>query len=173
MSDVSGKIERKYMAHYLDTAFKPDTTGTPSWFRLGEDLEEYNIELNPDTEITKNILGNTKFTHSGYEPSADASPFYARTGDALFLKLQEIVDKRHTGDQLKTSALEVHLWEDGTSTGSYVAYRQFCYLTPTSYGGDTSGYQIPFSVSYVGDRIKGEFEPNNSTGGGTFTPDVT
>ena len=169
MPEISGKIERKYMAHYFDSAFNADTTGTPVWYRIGEDLEEYNIELNPDTEITKNILGNTKFTHSGYEPSADADPFYARTGDALFEKLQEIVDERHTGDQLKTSALEVHLWEAASGAqGGYVAYRQFCYLTPTSYGGDTSGYQIPFSVSYVGDRIKGTFTPDAATGGGTF-----
>ena len=172
MPEVSGKIERKYMAHYLDSSMKKDTTGTPTWYRLGEDLEEYSVDLNPDTEITKNILGNTKFTHSGYEPSADADPFYARTGDILFETLQEIVDERHTGDQLKTSALEVHMWEAGESTGSYVAYRQFCYLTPTSYGGDTSGYQIPFSVSYVGDRYKGEFVPDATTGGGTFTPDT-
>ena len=172
MSEVTGMIERKYMAHYVDTTFKRTVEGTPSWYRLGEDLEEYNIELNPDTEITKNILGNTKFKHSGYEPSADASPFYAHTDDALFEHLQEIVDKRHTGDQLKTSTLEVHLWEDGTSTGSFVAYRQFCYLSPTSYGGDTSGYQIPFTVNYVGDRYKGEFVPNATTGGGTFTPDA-
>lgn len=174
---VGSKIERKYFAHYLDTAFVTDTSSesTPSWYRIGEDLEEYSVELNPDTEVTKNILGNTKFTHNGYEPSADADPFYARDGDALFEKLQSIVDNRDMGDQLKTSALEVHLWEeinDSTLTDppkKYVAYRQFCYVTPTSYGGDTSGYQIPFTVSYVGDRIKGTFTPNTSTGGGTFT----
>ena len=172
MSNVTGMIERKYMAHYFDSSFKPNTTGTPSWYRIGEDLEEYSVEMNPDTELVKNILGNTKFKHSGYEPSADADPFYAVVGDAMFERLQEIVDNRHTGDQLKTSALEVHLWEDGVATGSFVAYRQFCYLTPTSYGGDTSGYQIPFSVSYVGDRIKGEFVPDSTTGSGTFTPTV-
>ena len=172
MPEVSGKIERKYFAHYLDTAFLPDTTGTPSWYRLGEDLEEYNIELNPETEVTKNILGATKFTHNGYEPTADASPFYARTGDALFEKLQSIVDNRDAGDQLKTSALEVHFWEDGATTGSYVAYRQWVYCAPTSYGGDTSGYQIPFTVNYVGGRTKGEFTPDSTTGGGTFVPDT-
>lgn len=170
MAEITGKIERKYMAHYLDTAFNTTTTGTPSWYRIGEDLEEYSVELNPDTEVVKNILGNTKFNHNGYEPSADADPFYARVGDALFDKLQEIVDNRHQGDQCKTSSLEVHLWEDGTATGSFVAYRQFCYCVPSSYGGDTSGYQIPFAVNYVGDRIKGEFVPNTLDGGGEFTP---
>ena len=95
--NITGKIERKYMAHYLDTTFA--MTGTPSWYRLGEDLEEYNVDLNPDTELVKNILGNTRFDHNGFEPSADADPFYARVGDELFEKLQEVVDNRHTGDQ--------------------------------------------------------------------------
>ena len=170
---IVGKIERKYMAHFLDTAFITDmaSTATPSWYRIGEDLEEYSVELNPDTEVTKNILGNTKFTHNGYEPTADADPFYARVGDALFNKLQDIVDQRHQGDQCKTTALEVHLWDEGTTTNTYVAYRQGCYVVPSSYGGDTSGYQIPFSVNYVGDRVKGTFTPNASTGGGTFEAD--
>lgn len=170
---IVGKIERKYMGHFLDTAFIPDknSTATPSWYRIGEDLEEYNVDLNPDTEVVKNILGTTKFNHNGYEPSADADPFYARVGDPLFAKLQDIVDNRHQGDQCKTSALEVHLWENSSgSTTSFVAYRQFCYCVPSSYGGDTSGYQIPFTVNYVGDRIKGTFTPDGS-GSGTFTAD--
>ena len=172
MTEVVGKIERKYMAHFIDTAFITDATSTasPSWYRLGEDLEEYNVELNPDTEVVKNILGTTKFNHNGYEPSASADPFYARVGDPLFNKLQAIVDNRYQGDQCKTSALEVHLWDEGASSGTYVAYRQFCYCVPSSYGGDTSGYQIPFDVNYVGDRIKGTFTPDNA-GSGSFTAD--
>ena len=165
---ITGKIERKYMAHYLDTAFNI-AGSTPSWYRIGEDLEEYNIELNPDTELVKNILGSTRFDHKGFEPSADAEPFYARVGDDLFEKLQEVVDKRQTGDQAKTFALEVHMWEAGVATGSYVAWRQPVYVVPTSYGGDTSGYQIPFTVNYIGERKSGEFVPDGN-GGGTFTP---
>lgn len=164
---ITGKIERKYMAHYIDTTF--DATATPSWYRIGEDLEEYNVELNPDTELVKNILGNTRFDHNGFEPSADADPFYARVDDPLFEKLQDVVDNRHTGDQSKTDTLEVHLW-DGDATNGYTAWKQAVYVIPTSYGGDTSGYQIPFTVNYVGDRTKGKFVPNAATSGGTFTP---
>lgn len=169
---ITGKIERKYMAHYLDTSFNIEGD-SPSWYRLGEDLEEYSVELNPDTELVKNILGSTRFDHNGFEPSADAEPFYARVDDPLFAKLQEVVDKRQTGDQAKTYALEVHLWEEATgSEGAYVAWRQPVYVVPTSYGGDTSGYQIPFTVNYVGERVKGKFVPSSTTGGGTFTADT-
>ena len=164
MPEITGKIERKYMAHFLDTANLGTTTATSaSYYRIGEDLEEYNVEMNPDTELVKNILGNTRFDHKGYEPSADADPFYARSGDELFTKLQAIVDNRYTGDHCKTTAVEVHLWDATGSSGTYVAYQQPCYVVPTSYGGDTSGYQIPFSVNYVGDRVMGTFNTTNNT----------
>ena len=168
-ASVTPKIERKYMAHFLDTANLAVTTATTaSYYRIGEDLEEYNVDLNPDTEIVKNILGTTRFDHNGYEPSADADPFYARSGDQLFEALQKIVDNRYKGDQCLTTALEVHLWDEGSTTGTFVAYRQPCYVVPTSYGGDTSGYQIPFSVNYIGERTKGTYSVAN----GTFTADT-
>ncbi|MGL5514974.1 MAG: hypothetical protein ACRDBM_17305 [Sporomusa sp.] len=147
------KIERKYMAHLIDTTFGGNT---PSWERLGTDLEEYNVDLNPDTSPGKNILGEATFQHNGYEESSDADPYYADTDSALFLKLQDIIDTRAKGDSCKTKALEVHLWDGDDSTG-YVAYQQDCYVVPTSYGGDTSGYQIPFTVNYVGTRTKGTY----------------
>lgn len=167
MPDIVGKIERKYMAHYINTG----TTSSPSWYWLGDDLEDYSIELNPDTELFKNIKGVTEFRQNGYEPSASSDPFYARQGDALFAKLQKFVDERPTGDQNRMQTLEVHLWEEGSTSGSYVAWRQDAYVVPSSYGGDTSGYQIPFDINYVGDRTKGMFAV--SGGSGTFTPDET
>lgn len=154
---VTGKIDRKYMAHFLDAGSLCGGL-TPKYERLGKDLEEYNIELNPDTETSKNILGETTFKHNGYEASSEADPYYAETDSDLFKALQKIVDERLKDDNLKTNAVEVHLWTEATS-GAYEAYKQECYVVPTSYGGDTSGYQIPFTVNYVGERVKGTFNP--------------
>lgn len=159
MANITGKIERKYMAHMIDASFGD---GEENYIRLGKDLEEYNVELNPDTETSKNILGESTFKHNGYEVSADADPYYAVAGDPLFEKLQEIVDNRHTGDQCKTTALEVHLW-DGDESSGFTAYRQECYVVPNSYGGDTSGYQIPFTVYYTGERVKGTYSPGDKS----------
>lgn len=158
---ITGKIARKYMAHFLDSTFGGQTA---SWYRIGADLEEYNVEMNPDTELKKNILGQTTFTHNGYEVSGDAEPFYATVGDALFEKLQNIIDTQANDDTCKTYSLEVHLW-DGDATNGFVAYRQECYVVPTSYGGDTSGYQIPFTVNYVGDKVAGTFKNDTFTAG--------
>ena len=162
---VTGKIERKYMAHFLDKTFQGTT---PSWYRIGKDLEEFNVEMNPDTEKKKNILGNNSLVHKGYEMSGSADPFYAEVGDDLFERLQQIVDEQSNGDQLKTYSLEVHLWDAGTTSGTFKAFRQECYVIPKSYGGDTSGYQIPFDVTYVGDKKSGYFNTSNNE----FTPDI-
>ena len=52
------KIERKYMAHYLNANFANDD-GTASYVRLGKDLEEYSPELSANVEKKSNILGET------------------------------------------------------------------------------------------------------------------
>lgn len=160
---VTGRIDRKYMGHLIDAGLLCHGS-TSDYERLGQDLEEYNVELNPDTETTKNILGQNSFKHNGYEETSEASPYYADTGSALFEKLQKIVDYRYKDDNCKTNALEVHLWEDAAG-GGHVAWQQGCYVVPTSYGGDTSGYQIPFTVNYFGERTKGVFKE------GKFFPD--
>lgn len=163
---ITGKIDRKYMAHFLD-AGSLCKGETPKYERLGTDLEEYNIELNPDTSTSKNILGESTFKHNGYEVSSDADLYYADTDSPLFPKLQQIIDGRLKDDNLKTNEVEVHLWEE-TTEGKYTAYQQACYVVPTSYGGDASGYQIPFAVNYVGERTKGIFDIKT----GTFTADI-
>ena len=50
------KIERKYMAHYLNAAFG---SGDASYTRLGSDLEEYSPELTANVEKKSNIVGET------------------------------------------------------------------------------------------------------------------
>lgn len=163
---MAERMQRKLMAHFLDTSMRGTTA---SWFRLGEDFEEYNVEMNPDTEQRKNILGNNTFIHNGYQISADGTPFYARTGDALFEQLQSIVDTQAQYDGCQSYALEVHMWEAGTTSGTFKAYRQGCYIVPSSYGGDTSGYQIPFTVSYVGDKVSGYYNSSD----GSFAADAS
>ena len=158
------KMQRKFFQTYVDSTMNGTT---PSYYRLGKDLEEFNVEMNPDTETGKNILGESTFTHNGYEISAEADPFYARQGDALFEALQGIIDTQAQYEGCATTLIEVHLWEAGTTSGTYKAYKQNVYLVPTSYGGDTSGSQIPFTVNYVGEKTAGYFTPDGN-GGGTF-----
>lgn len=162
---VTGKIKRKFMAHFIDAALSAEST--PSFVRLGKDLEEYNVEMNANVETKNNILGETSVSLDSYQPQASVEPYYAEIGDPMFERLQKIVDERQTLDDLKTSVVEVHLWEEGTTEGAYVAYREEAIIEVSSYGGDTTGYQIPFNVHHTGSRVKGSFDLKTKT----FTPD--
>lgn len=153
-------IERKYLAHFVDAAF--DTTYTETeYVRLGKNLEEYSEELNPDVEITHNILGEQSVQHSGYEVQADVDPFYYEDyDDTLSEKIMELSNTRATGDKCKTSMVDVLLKpgaaEDAEPTVVW-AYREDVYLIPNSVGGDTSGIQTPFTLYKAGNRVKGTF----------------
>lgn len=156
------KIERKLMAHYINT----DTTGsTPDYVRLGQDLEEYSPEMSAEVETKKNILGQTSILISGYEKTADVKPYYAEKGDKLFERLQAIIDGDLILDDLKTDVVEVKLWETATE-GTYPAIKEEAYIEVSSYGGDTTGYQIPFTLHYTGVKVKGTFNVTTNT----FTP---
>lgn len=153
---AGAKIERKYLAHFIDAGFG----STVNYVRLGKDLEEYNEELNPDVEINKNILGEQTVQHNGYEVQSEVEPFYAREGDALFTQLCTIANERKTGDACKTTKVDVLLSESGTVVW---AYREDCYVVPNTVGGDTSGVQVPFTVYNDGNRVSGTWDPTKNT----------
>ena len=152
------KIERKFLAHYIDASF--GSAAQPNYVRLGQDLEEYNEELNPDVEVQKNILGEQNVQHNGYEVQSDVDPYYAYTGDPLFEALFEIANERKTGDDCKTTKVDVLLNADGSVNK---AYREDVWVIPNSVGGDTSGVQIPFTVYNAGNRVPGSWNKATKT----------
>lgn len=155
------KIERKYMAHFLNASFG-QAAGTASYERLGQDLEEYSAEMNAQVDTTNNILGQKSITISSYDKSGSVEPYYADKDSPLFETLQEIIDGDLVLDNLKTDIVEVHLWET-EQTGAYPAVKEECYIEIVSYGGDTTGYQIPFNVHYTGVKTKGTFNVASKT----------
>lgn len=153
------KIERKYLAHYINTAA---SGAEVNYERLGKDLEEYTPELSAEVETKKNIFGETSVVISSYEKTAAVEPYYAEKDSALFGRLQSIIDDSLVLDELKTDVVEVKLWEAETS-GAYPAIKEEAIIEVTSYGGDTTGYQIPFTLHYTGVKTKGTFNPTTRT----------
>ena len=153
------KIDRKYLAHFINTA---EGSAQAVYERLGKDLEEFSPELSAQVDTRKNILGETAVLISGYEKTASIEPYYAESGSGLFEKLQAIIDDHKVLDDLKTDVVEVKLWE--TPQGSaYSAVREEVYIEINSYGGDTTGYQIPFTLHYTGNKVKGSFDIESKT----------
>lgn len=154
------KAERKYLAHYLDGNF--DTTyANTDYVRIGKDLEELSTELSPIIESSANILGESSVKHQGYEATSSVSPVYFDYDDTLSGKIMEIAMLRKAGDSCKTSYVEVLLEPGATENDEPTvlrAVREDVLLIPTSYGGDTSGVQIPFSINFNGNRTVGTWD---------------
>lgn len=150
-----GKLNREALAHYLDTTWnKKVADASKATFEiLGDDIEELSVEMNAETSQIKNILGQTKTQDKGYTPSMDADPYYADPDKALYPKLRDIAMERLTGDECKTLMLEVIVEDLKAST--HTAYVREVMVKPTSYGGDTEGFNIPFTVSENGAWAKG------------------
>ena len=157
------KIARKYLVHYINAA--EPAAETPVYERLGKDLEEYSPELAAQIESKKNILGESSILITGYEKTAAVEPFYAEEGSALFQRLQAIVDGNLVLDDLNTDVVDVKLWE-AAEGGAYPAVKEKAFIEVTSYGGDTTGYQIPFTLHFTGNKVAGTFNVTTKT----FTP---
>ena len=152
------KIERKYLAHYINTATESDAV----YERMGKDLEEFSPELSAQVDTKKNILGESSVVISGYEKTGSVEPYYAEEGSGLFQRLQGIIDDALVLDSLKTDVVEVKLWEAAEGS-AYPAVKETAYIEVMSYGGDTTGYQIPFTLHYTGEKVKGTFDVATKT----------
>ena len=151
------KIERKYLAHFINVAQE----GEAVYEQLGQDLESYSPEMSAQVETKRNILGESAVVISGYEKSAAVEPYYADSDSGLFDRLQAIIDGDLVLEKLRTDVVEVKLWKE--ADGKFEAIREEAYIAVTSYGGDTTGYQIPFTVHYTGKKTKGSFDPATRT----------
>ncbi len=166
------KLNREAMATYLDTAFNTKVAdASKAVFEIiGDDIEEMSVELNPDTEQNKNILGQTKTKDNGYEPSMDADPFYADPDKKLYPKIRDIALGRLKGEACKTLMLEVFV--EDTEATKHTAYVREVMVKPQSYGGDTGGLNFPFNVMEDGASVKGSVTAASLTSGSpTFTAD--
>ncbi len=155
------KIERKYMAHYVDAADPATEPGKPKYVRIGKDLEEYAPRMSADVQKSKNILGQTSVMLASYEKSGSVEPYYAEKDDPLFARLQAIVDGGLVLDACSTTVVEVHLWEQKKTNG-FPAVKDDAVIEVSSYGGDSAGYQIPFTLHYKGAPVAGFFDPETS-----------
>lgn len=153
-------LERKYLVHYIDAAF--DLSGeSTNYVRLGDHLEDLTVEMNPNVETSSNILGETIAMLNGYEVSASVDPYYISHDEALSEKLMEIIDNELTGDAVKTTVVDVWLKPGATPDVAPTvvkAIRREVIVAVQSFGGDTSGVQIPFELSGAKNRVKGDFD---------------
>lgn len=142
------------------------------WTLLGKDDDDLSIDMNPETDSKKNVLGDTVTDNKGYKPSI--SPNYiARREDSIYPPLQKIVntlstDERNTTMYMLVATLTEEVKESDTKTLTGEGYMVKTQVVVNNDGGGTAGYTIPFTASEDGGRIPGTVSVTERVP--TFTP---
>lgn len=164
----TGKIPRNAFMLFADVS--DAGSQTPEWELIGEGIEELTQEMNPNVETVKDVTGNTTTTLDSYEPQISVSPMKAKKESKLFAILYDIVRYEKKLSDVERNFLCVNIFDDeGTPEApAYAAWQQRAIIAVQSYGGDTSGLDIPFNIHWTGKKTHGTFNPTTKT----FTPQV-
>lgn len=133
------------------------TAESGAWEAIGKDNDDLSKELNPDTETSKNVLGESTFRHSGYEPSVSVDPYYIDPSRKLYKRiLKNAIEERYGESELKGFFAEAFFTVANKErrTMSGYAYVREAWFVPQSTGGDTTAYAIPIEIHPVGPTKK-------------------
>lgn len=158
-----------------DTITVTYQAGSGGWEAIGKDNDDLSKELNPDTETTKNVLGETTFKHSGYETEIDVSTYYADPARLLYPHLKEVAMTEVYAETdllgyFAEAFFETVDKENQTMTG--IAYVRRAWFVPQSTGGDTSGFGIPFTINPTGPMEKKVIVYDMTTNTATITDET-
>ena len=135
------------------------TAASSGWEAVGKDNDDLSKELNPDTETTKNVLGETTFKHSGYEPEVDVDPYYMDPSRPMYAHLLDVAMQEKYG--------EADLL--GYFAEAFFTYVRRAWIVPQSVGGDTAGYAIPYNINPIGAMEKKNIVYDMTTNQATIT----
>lgn len=127
---------------------------------LGKDSDDLSIDLNPDTEQNKNVLGEVNFSHNGYTPSLANDSYIARSDDAIYENLQTIANTLAVDDDTIGATMIVATLTDEVKNSDSTSLTGTGYSVPVKVvvdndGGSTSGYGIAFTIYEDGARTQG------------------
>lgn len=145
------------------------TAETKEWELLGDRVEEMGLEMNPNVETMTDVTGNTTTILDKYEIQTSVSPMRAKKESKLFSILYEIVREEKTLSDVEREFLCVNTFDatitttgeapDIVTTTVYAAWTQKGVIAVQSYGGNTSGLDIPFNIHWSGEKTHGTFDP--------------
>lgn len=148
----NGKIKREALMHFVNVG----TVAEPVWEQLGDGIEELTREMNNNVESKTDITGKTSVNVTKGNQVSSFTPFLARKESEFFKKLYEIYTDDKELSDVEFEFLEVSVF-DKVAEGSYSAIKQTGAVDLKSFGGGTTGLDLPFDVNYLGSKTKGNF----------------
>ena len=154
------KLKREAHRFYIKAS------GMTNYYLVGKGIDDMSVEMNGSFEQTQDVTGEVSVSDTGYQPQVSVEPYYANPDDEIYDFLKDLALNRKSGDDAKAEYLEVII--DNTAASEHEAWKENCRIEISSYGGDTSGFAIPFEVHFDGNRQKGTVTISDGTP--TFTP---
>lgn len=123
------------------------------WEALGKDVDNFSKELNADTENTKNVLGESAFEHKGYQSTMGLDTYYMAPERLMYAHLLDVaLTEKYDEGSLLGYVAEAYFTSvnEGAHTMTGYCYVRRAWIVPQSVGGDTAGFNIPFTVNPQG-----------------------
>lgn len=135
------------------------------WELLGDRVEEMSLTMNPNIETISDVTGLTETTLDKYQVQTEVSPMRARRDSKLFGILYDIVRHEKVLSQVEREFLCVAVFDQGggQDAKTYAAWKQRGIIAVDSFGGGTTGLDIPFSIYWVGAKTHGSFSLETKT----------
>ena len=143
-------------------------TGTkekPVWSLIGEGFSDLTENLNPKTKDSHYIhqkSGSSSVV--AYAPTFDFTAELDKD-DPVAVYIAGIGRDRKVGAECETEIVNCYTWMQGTTAGSYVAYKQKVAIKVDNSGSGAGGEAMALtgSLMYKGDPVKGEFSEDTLT----------
>ena len=145
---------------------------TGGWEAIGKDNDDLSKELNPDTEKSKNVLGEATFVHKGYEPEVSVDPYYIDPSRKMYKRISENARKEKFGETdlvgwFAEAYFDTANPATGKMTGTCIVRK--AWYVPQSTGGDTSGFAIPTTITPFGAQEEKKIVYDMATNEATIT----
>ncbi len=148
------------------------TAASGAWEAIGKDNDDLSKELNPDVETSRNVLGESTVTHSGYEPEVEVDPYYIDPSRKMYKRLVDnAIQENYADSQILGYIAEAYFTAANKNTMKMTGYCYVrrAYYIPQSIGGDTSGFAIPVRIYPTGAKIKKHIVYDMATNEATIT----
>lgn len=166
---MAEKLKRE--AHVLGLHWLEGTTLQDKM--IGDDIDDLSVEMNGTFEESKNILGKTRVTDSGYAPTINVDSYHANPGDKIYPFLLDLAMNRKSGLDAKcifTEMIVDHIVEwpaegDPDEEDWYDTWMEYCYIEIVSYGGAAgNAFPIVYNIHPCGERKKTKALPGKPGG---------
>ena len=131
-SAITGDVERKYLAHYVNVS---KTTDTANWELLGYKVADASVEFNWDEETVTDITGKTYKTIKKSGPEMTLDGYIINQKSTFLLELSKKAIRNAYTEFANNEILTVYFWLSKDNT--YLAKKETeCSIVPSSIGGE-------------------------------------